>query len=254
MFYMKRDPLPVFSLYGVRQFEEGEHHIHRLFDKSVLVLMLEGILRFEEDGEEVELTAGEYYIQRAGRMQTGYRISESPQYLFIHFSGFFSEDPADGLPIRGRCSTGTVRMAMEEYERHYRTHNSSFFSLNAVMFTIFADLEHGVSPDDSRSLIARDIKHYIAAEFATPLSLARIAARYGYSEDYTIRLFREHYGITPYQYMLKKRLNRAEQLLRESTKSVESISREVGYNDFSTFYRDFKKKYGVAPSELRNRK
>ena len=91
----------------------------------------------------------------------------------------------------------------------------------------------------------------ISAEFRSPLSLAKIAERYGYSEDYTIRLFKNEFGITPYQYLLKKRLSEAEHLLITSVKSVEEISREVGYNDFSTFYRDFRKRFGMSPTEKR---
>lgn len=253
MWYMKRDPMPVFDLCAIKRFEENERHIHRVFDKSVLILMLSGVLRFEENGALVDLAAGEYYIQRPGLLQTGNRPSESPQYLFLHFTALYSQDPAEGLPIRGHCDTGTIQAAAEEFERRYRLHDSGFFSLNALMFQLFADLENGMAPQNSRLQIARDIQRFIAAEYASPLSLAKIAQRYGYSEDYTIRVFKNAFGITPYQYLIRYRLQQAERLLVSTDKPVETVSREVGYNDFSTFYRDFRKHYGRSPSELRGR-
>lgn len=251
MYYLKREPLPVFSLCAMKVFEPAERHIQRVFDKSVLILMLDGILRFEEDGVPVELQGGEYYIQRAGLLQTGERPSESARYLFLHFSGSFSENPKDGIPVRGTCAPGAVQSAAREFERLYRIHDGSFFARNALMFQVFADLEHNASVDSGRAHIARDIRRFIAAEFSTPLSLSKIAARYGYSEDYTIRLFKKEFGITPYRYLVEMRLSQAERLLRSTERSVEAISREVGYNDFSTFYRDFRKRYGCSPSELR---
>lgn len=251
MYYLSRKSLPSFSLCAMRRFEKGEHHITRQFDKSVLILMFEGVLRFEEDGEEIELTPGEYYIQRAGLFQAGRLPSDQPVYFFIHFDAEFSDDPDAGIPIRGNFSQSAVKAIAEEYERRFRSHESSFFALNALFYEILAVLENNTVPENTRTLIARDIKRFIASEYAGNLSLSRIAERYGYSGDYTIKLFKSEFGITPYQYLIKKRLAQAEHLLLTTSDSVEEISRKVGYNDFSTFYRDFRKKYGMSPSAKR---
>ncbi|MBQ7364176.1 MAG: helix-turn-helix transcriptional regulator [Clostridia bacterium] len=246
-----RKPMCEFKFFGYRQFEKGEHHITRVFSESVLILLVEGVLRFEEDGKSITLTAGEYYIQRAGLFQSGKRASDEPKYFFLHMNAAFSENEPEGLPIRGKFSEGAIRALAEEYDRLYRSRSANFFALNALMFEILAELENNTVPEKKRTVIAKDIKRYIASEYHAPLSLGDIAARYGYSEDYTIKLFKKEYGTTPYQYLIKKRLQEAERLLLSTTMSVEEISRKVGYNDFSTFYRDFKKRFGVSPGEYR---
>ncbi len=251
MYYLCRKPLPEFVLCAMRHFEPGEHHVTRIFDKSVLILMLEGILRFEEGKEEIELYPGEYYIQRAGLFQNGRLPSERPVYFYLHMDASFSDKAADGIPVRGKFSQSAVKALVEEYERRFRSHEGSYFALNGLMYEIFAELENGTLPANTRTLIARDIKRFIASEYAGSLSLSRIAERYGYSEDYTIKLFKNEFGITPYQYLLQKRLAQAEHLLLSTSDPVEEISRKVGYNDFSTFYRDFRKKYGMSPSAKR---
>ena len=165
----------------------------------------------------------------------------------------FSDNESDGIPIRGRFNEGAILALAEEYERLYRSRTANFFAQSALMFEILAELENGTLPEKKRTVIAKDMKRFMASEYHTAISLSDLAARYGYSEDYTIKLFKREYGITPYQYLIKKRLQEAERLLMNSTASVEDISRNVGYNDFSTFYRDFKKRFGVSPSAYRHR-
>ena len=253
MMYLNRRPLSEFKFFGYKKFEKGERHITRVFSESVLILLVDGVMRFEEDGKAVTLSAGEYYIQRQGLFQSGKRVSSEPEYFFIHMNASFSDKEEDGIPIRGRFNENAIRSFAEEYDRLYRSHEANFFAQNALMYQILSELENNTVPEKKRTVIAKDIKRYIATSFRAPISLSEIASRYGYSEDYTIKLFKKEYGTTPYQYLIKKRLQEAEHLLLSTTMSVEEISRSVGYNDFSTFYRDFKKRFGQSPSEVRQK-
>ena len=56
------DRLPKFRLCNFRHFEEGEKHITRVWYTHVAIFMLDGVLRFTEDGREVELCKNQYYI------------------------------------------------------------------------------------------------------------------------------------------------------------------------------------------------
>ena len=47
-----------------RYFEKHEHHVARFCRDNVLLLIFEGILRFSENDEQIEVHAGEYYIQK----------------------------------------------------------------------------------------------------------------------------------------------------------------------------------------------
>ena len=77
-----------------RHFSAGERHISRVARYSVLLLVYDGILRFGEEGEQIEVKSGEYYIQRAGLRQDGLVPSDSPRYYYVHFDGDFSEEEA----------------------------------------------------------------------------------------------------------------------------------------------------------------
>lgn len=61
---------------------------------DILLIMLDGVLRFTEDGVPVEPVGGEYYIQRKGLLQDGPEASDRPSYFYVHFSD------GECLPIR----------------------------------------------------------------------------------------------------------------------------------------------------------
>lgn len=65
------------------------------------------------------------------------------------------------------------------------------------------------------------------------------------------QLFKTNVGISPKQYIRCVRLNRAASLLRTSFLSVKEISFQIGSKDVSHLVRDFKKQFGVTPSEFR---
>ena len=61
---------------------------------DILLIMLDGVLRFTEDGVPVEPVGGEYYIQRKGLLQDGPEASDRPSYFYVHFTD------GECLPIR----------------------------------------------------------------------------------------------------------------------------------------------------------
>jgi AraC-like DNA-binding protein len=65
------------------------------------------------------------------------------------------------------------------------------------------------------------------------------------------RIFKTATGMPPMNYLRNLRLEKAKELLQTSLKYVNEICYEVGINDQSHFTRNFKKKYGVTPTEYR---
>jgi AraC-like DNA-binding protein len=78
-----------------------------------------------------------------------------------------------------------------------------------------------------------------------------LARRSGYTPDHFSRVFREVIGLSPKQFIVEARLNRARQLLLESTLSVSQIAEELGYEDIFSFSRQFKTHTGRTPSRYR---
>ena len=73
----------------------------------------------------------------------------------------------------------------------------------------------------------------------------------GYSPAHLNRLFQEHFDMTPYQYLQKRRFLYARNLLCNTDMSILKIASEIGYSNLSHFFANFKKYYGVTPGECR---
>lgn len=75
--------------------------------------------------------------------------------------------------------------------------------------------------------------------------------------DYVRKLFKKETGVTPHEYLISKRMERARELLsgrltnRYSNYSVSQIAELCGFSEPLYFSRVFKKRYGVSPSEYK---
>jgi transcriptional regulator GlxA family with amidase domain len=64
-------------------------------------------------------------------------------------------------------------------------------------------------------------------------------------------LFKAEVGMSPVQYLKSLRMQKARSLLETPLLNVKEIAAIAGYNDGSHFMRDFKKTYGITPSQYR---
>lgn len=89
-------------------------------------------------------------------------------------------------------------------------------------------------------------------DWADPgLDLDAVAAHAGYSRYHFVRSFKAAYGETPGQYLSRRRIERAEDLLRTADLSVTEICLLVGFSSLGTFSSRFKQRTGRTPSEYR---
>jgi AraC family transcriptional regulator len=91
----------------------------------------------------------------------------------------------------------------------------------------------------------------IEAHADEPLSLADLAREAAMSPYHFLRSFRAMVGMTPHQFILHTRLNRAAVRLRRTADSVSTIAFAAGFNDLSTFNRRFQRIMGLSPSTYR---
>ncbi len=81
-----------------------------------------------------------------------------------------------------------------------------------------------------------------------------LSEKAGISEVYFRKLFKECYGISPGQYLLKIKIDKAKQMLKTGTLTVTEISSKCGYSNVYHFCEIFKKKTGMTPTEYRKKR
>jgi len=84
-----------------------------------------------------------------------------------------------------------------------------------------------------------------------PLSLAELAGIAAMSPYHFLRTFRALVGMTPHQFILHTRMNRAVVRLRRTSENVSAIAFAAGFSDLSTFNRRFQRIFGLSPSAYR---
>lgn len=89
---------------------------------------------------------------------------------------------------------------------------------------------------------------YIAAHLTEELSLRTLADRLYLNPQYLSRLFREQTKVTVHQYILKKRLTLARSLIEQDL-PITQVCRRSGFNDYTNFFRAFRKEYGMTPKQ-----
>lgn len=82
-------------------------------------------------------------------------------------------------------------------------------------------------------------------------SIEKLARQAGYSVAHFSRLFTEHVGRPPRDYIVQRRIERACQLLRDTPMTISQIADVLGYSSVFFFSRQFKQRYGLAPSAYR---
>jgi AraC-like DNA-binding protein len=95
-------------------------------------------------------------------------------------------------------------------------------------------------------------KLFIDEHFYQPIRLHTIARNACLSRFHFHRLFSTIYQCTPHQYLTRKRIGKAAELLKEPQKSIADICLEVGFESPGSFSLLFKKEMGFTPQYYRN--
>lgn len=90
---------------------------------------------------------------------------------------------------------------------------------------------------------------YIEEHIDEELSLDELAETFYVSKYHIAHIFKENLGMSIHQYIMKKRLSLCSEALL-SNESISGVYSSFGFGDYSSFYRAFKKEYGISPKEF----
>ncbi|MDF2921243.1 MAG: hypothetical protein K0R57_157 [Paenibacillaceae bacterium] len=97
------------------------------------------------------------------------------------------------------------------------------------------------------SVMAYAAKHYNQSD----LSVNFLAERYGLTPNYVSKLFKDYTQCNFVDYLARVRAKEAARLLLSTPLKLDEIALQIGYTNFSSFLRNFKKHYGMTPTEYR---
>jgi AraC-like DNA-binding protein/PAS domain-containing protein len=127
---------------------------------------------------------------------------------------------------------------------HSRPRLSTLESLSAE--TIPTPSRGGLSP-----VVTRRVCDYIEGHLDEKMRLDGLAALAGLSSDYFARAFHQSVGVPPHTYLLRRRLEHVEHMLRETHAPLSEIALATGFSDQSHLARHFRRWAGVSPRQVR---
>ena len=98
-------------------------------------------------------------------------------------------------------------------------------------------------------LAVQRMQDYIEQNLSQDIHLSGLARAAMFSPWYSYRLFREHLGLTPAEYIRKLRLSRAALRLRDENCRVLDVAFDLGFGNVDTFTRAFFREFGLNPSD-----
>lgn len=104
---------------------------------------------------------------------------------------------------------------------------------------------HAEKPD-----LLDQVMHYVEVHYAQRLTLADMAKHFYVSASTISNIFRQKMGVSFYRCVTQRRLIAAKELISRGV-PLEAVNEQVGFQDYSAFYRAFKQEYGVSPREFR---
>lgn len=99
----------------------------------------------------------------------------------------------------------------------------------------------------------RRARDHVDRYYAEALDLDRLAAVAGVSKFHLVRCFEATYGETPIRYLTRRRIERAQDLLRSVNLTVTEVCTVVGFASLGSFSSRFTQLVGETPTEYRNR-
>jgi AraC family transcriptional regulator len=97
----------------------------------------------------------------------------------------------------------------------------------------------------------RRVLDRIKSEPTADFDLSSLAAETGYSRRHFLRTFRASTGLSPYQYILRLRLERARHLMKRRALRLLDIALESGFTSNAHFSNAFRQHFGISPSDYR---
>ena len=106
-----------------------------------------------------------------------------------------------------------------------------------------------------RSMLSVRIESYIAENLSGNIYVSDLCERFQLSKNALYKLFNEEFGGTVNEYIVKKRLSAAQNMLKKNSElNVTEIAMLCGFSDYNYFIRAFKKQFGITPLKYRNKK
>ncbi len=255
---------------GESQTKPGHKLGPKVYDLYLLHHVLAGHGTFWQGDHAYAIGPGQSFLIRPETLVAYESDGAKPwRYRWIAFAGASSEEmlaavglsQMEGSPIIDTGASGKPAAYFRRVQRTFREGGPyAHIEAAGLLRLLFAEYgralaaQQGEQPPrlgEENGLVQQVIR-YLSTQYTEPVSIERMADTLGFNRAYLSRAFKRHTGMTPVNFLLKLRIDKARQLLRERKElTTQQIAASVGFQDPLYFSKQFRRMYGQPPSAYR---
>jgi AraC-like DNA-binding protein len=233
-------------------------HLHKHVE---ITMVLRGRINITINQQEYVLSEGDIAVIFPNQPHS-YKTIQSNQILLVFIDAAFSGDytgdltgylpkdpvlPKPSLPSHIPDVLNTLyQLYMDQADTRLLKAYISVILGHLLPITSLGKMEHSRDLDVIQRILA-----YVDLHFLESISLDTVAKELGISKFLISRIFSEQLHSSFRDYINGRRSALAHLLLLSTTRPVTEIAFDSGFNSLRSFYRAFKKEYGVSPNEFR---
>lgn len=265
--------------------KNGFLHPKRNIDSFVFIMIRKGTLHITQNSTHYSVNENEFILLFPNTDHFGFRPSEGELlYYWVHFSvndpdyqiynresllryrsiinknTDITSPPKENfllpeyskLSIAKRSLVLFVQLLDISKRENYKPTWHCHYALNSLLIEVTNESFQVNEFLDSRMpTYILDIIEWIRTHYDQPLSVASIAAQFGYHPTYLTNVFKQYTGYPILNYVHRTRITVSKNLLINPTLSVFEISEMCGFTDEKYYMKLFKKYEGLTPSQFR---
>ncbi|WP_280738089.1 MULTISPECIES: AraC family transcriptional regulator [unclassified Enterococcus] len=267
---MVSDQYEVYHVKDVVSQEKTLYHYHDFYEVHAT---LEGVATFYLDDKQFDIEAGTILLihyndlHRIIKQSTDYfervYIFITPNFLesfstkwTILADCFQSQGIGKSKVLRANPKLLKEKLAFVDSQPNPEVYGSDIkYRQDIINYMLFLnDLVLSEENEKQPKVVVQNERieqmiQYISAHLANPLTLEEMEKVFFVSKYYITREFKKHTGITFHQFVMKKKLLYAKQLLKEY-RSSSMVYSKCGFQTYSHFLKAFKKEFSMTPKEF----
>ena len=228
-----------------------------------LFYCLDGHGQLEIEGKRHPLARGDFFLINPGIEHTERSSREGGlEYIVIGVGNVQFADAAGRIPpfrlIRERTNGQALRPYFEDIiQESSRQQDGCLQICQSIVTVLLIKARRQTHIDIVEGPVIRGkerferIRQVLDERFAEPLTLDLLSDFAHISKYHLEHMFKVYYGISPMQYLSRRRVKEARYLLGNTDNSLTQICRQVGFSSASYFTQAFKRTTGVTPSAYR---
>ncbi len=241
---------------GAVQGMSGDSFVKENYPYRLMECVISGKGYLTIDGQTHELTRGDCYWVKPGS-DCDYRSDlKEPWFKQFFIADGELIDPLLTAYRMKRIAVITDADVFDAFERMMVLSNHDAPDIHEKAGLLFHELllqlKLGSKPiHDEVPETILTVKNYLDGRLEKHVSMDDLAEKVHLSKGHLIRNFRKHVGMTPYEYLLSRRIEKAKVLLRNTSMTVGAVAGRLSFDDQYYFSNFFKKRTGVSPSHYR---